>query len=75
VRSWDKKEYEDIIRPVRFVGRVLQDAELRHHPAEKEVVALLRVLDTCHTIVTNCTKKSIKVYTRYSVLSWLFKAN
>ncbi|OWY91333.1 reverse transcriptase [Phytophthora megakarya] len=59
--------YDGTILPVRFVGRVLQDAELRYHPAEKEVLALLRVLNTCHTMITSCSEKKIRVYTRYSL--------
>ncbi|OWZ12928.1 hypothetical protein PHMEG_00013825 [Phytophthora megakarya] len=62
-RFWD-----DTILPVRFVGRVLQDADLRYHPAEKEV------LKTCHTMITSCSEKKIRVYIRYSVLAWLFKS-
>ncbi|OWY91414.1 hypothetical protein PHMEG_00040015, partial [Phytophthora megakarya] len=68
------QDYDGTILPVRFVGRVLQDAELRYHPAEKEVLALLRVLNTCHTMITSCSEKKIRVYTRYSVLAWLFKS-
>ncbi|OWY99589.1 LOW QUALITY PROTEIN: reverse transcriptase [Phytophthora megakarya] len=67
-------DHDGTILPVRFVGRVLQDAELRYHPAEKEVLALLRVLNTCHTMITSCSEKKIRVYTRYSVLVWLFKS-
>ncbi|OWY95545.1 LOW QUALITY PROTEIN: reverse transcriptase [Phytophthora megakarya] len=68
------QDYDGIILPVRFVGHVLQDAELRYHPAEKEVLALLRVLNTCLTMITSCSEKKIRVYTRYSVLVWLFKS-
>ncbi|OWZ17732.1 hypothetical protein PHMEG_0008285 [Phytophthora megakarya] len=54
--------------------RLIQDAVLRYHPAEKEVSALLRVLNTCHTMIISCSEKVIRVYTRYSVLEWLFKS-
>ncbi|OWZ09339.1 reverse transcriptase [Phytophthora megakarya] len=54
------QDYDGTILPVRFVGRVLQDAELRYHPAEKEVLALLRVLNTCHTMITSCSEKKIR---------------
>ncbi|OWY97774.1 reverse transcriptase, partial [Phytophthora megakarya] len=67
-------DHDGAILPVRFVGRVLQDAELRYHPAEKEVLELLRVLNTCHTMITNCSEKKIRVYTPYSMLAWLFKS-
>ncbi|KAE9316774.1 hypothetical protein PR003_g18641 [Phytophthora rubi] len=65
------QEYDGVIHPVRFTGRVLNDAELRYHVAEKEVVAVMRVLDVFQTLVQNCL---VKVYTRYSVLNWLLKS-
>ncbi|OWZ08168.1 LOW QUALITY PROTEIN: reverse transcriptase [Phytophthora megakarya] len=67
------QDHDGTILPVRFVGRVLQDAEL-YHPSEKEVLALLQVLNTCHTMITSCSEKKIRVYTPYSVLAWLFKS-
>ncbi|POM65125.1 Reverse transcriptase, partial [Phytophthora palmivora] len=39
------QEYDGVIHPVRFTGRVMNDAELRYHIAEKEVIAILRVLE------------------------------
>ncbi|KAE8967403.1 hypothetical protein PR001_g28113, partial [Phytophthora rubi] len=65
------QEYDGVIHPVRFTGRVLNDAELRYHAAEKEVVAVMRVLDVFQTLVQNCL---VKVFTRHSVLSWLLKS-
>ncbi|KAJ0391447.1 hypothetical protein ATCC90586_011072 [Pythium insidiosum] len=62
------QEYDGILHPVRFTSRTLHDAELRYHIAEKEVLALLRVLSTFYTIVAG---SPVKVYTRYSVLRWL----
>jgi hypothetical protein len=35
------QEYDGIIHPVRFTGRVLNDSEVRYHIAEKEVIAIL----------------------------------
>ncbi|KAE8988930.1 hypothetical protein PR001_g21904 [Phytophthora rubi] len=40
------QEHEGKLHPVRFCGRVLKDAEMNYHPAEKEVLALLHVLKT-----------------------------
>ncbi|POM73629.1 Reverse transcriptase [Phytophthora palmivora] len=40
------QEYDGIVHPVRFTGRILNDAELRYHIAEKEVIAILRVLES-----------------------------
>ncbi|OWZ23031.1 reverse transcriptase [Phytophthora megakarya] len=58
--------------PVRFTGRVLHDQELRYHPAEKEIVGLLRVLRVFYPMLTG--NATLKVYTRYSVLGRLFKS-
>ncbi|KAE8993020.1 hypothetical protein PR001_g20782 [Phytophthora rubi] len=65
------QEYDGVIHPVRFTGRVLNDAELRYHVAEKEVMAVMRVLDVFQTLVQNCL---VKVFTRHSVLNWLLKS-
>ncbi|KAJ8571600.1 hypothetical protein ON010_g5229 [Phytophthora cinnamomi] len=64
------QEHDGVILPVRFTGRVLNDQELRYHPAEKEVVALIRVLSVFYTMLAGT--KLIKVYTRHSVLKWIF---
>ncbi|POM61407.1 reverse transcriptase [Phytophthora palmivora] len=63
------QEYDGIVYPVRFTGRVLNDAELRYHITEKEVIAILRVLEVFRTLAEGSPK--IVVYTRYSVLKWL----
>jgi hypothetical protein len=65
------QEHEGLIRPVRFTGRTLHDAELRYHAAEKEVLALLRVLRVFYTMLAGC---HLQVYSRYSVLKWLMKS-
>ncbi|OWY97046.1 hypothetical protein PHMEG_00032517, partial [Phytophthora megakarya] len=41
--------HDDKLHPVRFCGRVLKDAEMNYHSAEKEVLALLLMLKTCYT--------------------------
>ncbi|POM70004.1 Hypothetical protein PHPALM_13646, partial [Phytophthora palmivora] len=38
------QEHDGTLHPVRFCGRVLKDAEMNYHPAEKEVLALLLLL-------------------------------
>ncbi|KAJ0391181.1 hypothetical protein P43SY_010465 [Pythium insidiosum] len=65
------QEHAGLMHPVRFTGRTLQDAELRYHVAEKEVLALPRVLTSFYTIVAG---KPIRVYTRFSVLKWLMNS-
>ncbi|OWZ23625.1 hypothetical protein PHMEG_0001477 [Phytophthora megakarya] len=59
------------LHPVRFCGRVLKDAEMYYHPAEKDVLALLLVLKTCYTQLVG---KTIHVYTRFSTLDWVHKS-
>ncbi|OWY95989.1 reverse transcriptase [Phytophthora megakarya] len=36
--------HDGLVQPVRFTGHVLSDAELKYHIAEKEVLAVMRVL-------------------------------
>ncbi|OWY98159.1 hypothetical protein PHMEG_00031143 [Phytophthora megakarya] len=62
------QEHEGKMHPVRFCGRVLKEAEMNYHPAEKEVLALLLLLKTCYTQLAGHT---IHVYTRFSTLEWV----
>ncbi|KAG3127307.1 hypothetical protein PI124_g21688 [Phytophthora idaei] len=59
------QEHEGKLHPVQFVGRVLKEAEMNYHPAEKEVLALLLLLKTCYMQLTG---KALHVYTRFSTL-------
>ncbi|POM59261.1 reverse transcriptase [Phytophthora palmivora] len=54
------QEYDGVIHPVRFTGRVLNESETRYHAAEKEVVAVMRVFDVFEALIRDCP---IKVYT------------
>ncbi|KAE9202626.1 hypothetical protein PF002_g21188 [Phytophthora fragariae] len=65
------QEYDGVIHPVRYTGRALNDAELRYHIAEKEVIAVLRVLQVFWTLIEGCP---LEVYTRYSVLKWIIQS-
>ncbi|KAE9309856.1 hypothetical protein PF008_g20590 [Phytophthora fragariae] len=65
------QEYDGVIHPVRYTGRVLNDAELRYHIAEKEVIAVLRVLQVFRTLIEGCP---LEVYTPYSVRKWIIKS-
>ncbi|OWY98982.1 reverse transcriptase [Phytophthora megakarya] len=56
------QEHDGLIQPVRFTGRVLHDAELRYHIAEKEVIAVLRILQVFRTLIQGCP---LIVYTRH----------
>ena len=62
------QEHDGKLWPVKFVGRTLQDAELRYPDAEKEILALLRVLTTCYTMIAN---QPLKIYTRHGLLKWV----
>ncbi|GMF47179.1 unnamed protein product [Phytophthora fragariaefolia] len=63
--------YDGKIQPVRFTGRVLNDAELRYHIAEKEVIAVLRVLQVFQLLLEGCR---LEVYTRLSVFKWILQS-
>ena len=65
------QEHEGKLLPVRFTGRVLHDAEVRYHPAEQEVLALLRVLSVFYTILAG---RRLIVHTRSSTLKWLYSS-
>ncbi|GMF52627.1 unnamed protein product [Phytophthora fragariaefolia] len=65
------QEHDGVIQPVRFTGRVLDDAELRFHIAEKDVLAVIRVLQVFKTLVESCP---LIGYTRYSVVKWVIKS-
>ncbi|POM79506.1 Reverse transcriptase, partial [Phytophthora palmivora] len=59
------QEYDGIIQPVRFTGRALNDAELRYHIPEKEVLAVIRVLHVFKTLIE---------VPSHSVLKWVIKS-
>ncbi|OWY91488.1 reverse transcriptase, partial [Phytophthora megakarya] len=63
------QEYDGKIQ--RYTGRVLNDAELRYHIAEKEVIAILRALQVFRTILEG---RRLIIYTRYSVLKWVLQS-
>ncbi|OWY96541.1 hypothetical protein PHMEG_00033170 [Phytophthora megakarya] len=63
------QKHDDKLHPVRFCGRVLKDAEMNYHSAEKE--ALLLLLKVCYTQLAG---KTLHVYTRFSTLGWVHKS-
>lgn len=65
------QEHDGKMHPVRFIERVLKDAEMNYHPAEKEVLALLLLLKTCYTQLAG---RTLHVYTRFSILEWVHKS-
>ncbi|OWZ05746.1 reverse transcriptase [Phytophthora megakarya] len=51
------QEYDQIYHPVTFASRTLKSNELNYGIAEKEVLALLRILDlNYNTLITKCVK-------------------
>ncbi|OWZ13881.1 reverse transcriptase [Phytophthora megakarya] len=67
----NRQQYDRKILSVHFTDRVLNETETRYHVAEKEVIAIMRGLDVFENLLRGCP---IKVYTGYSVLSWLLKS-
>ncbi|OWY99806.1 reverse transcriptase [Phytophthora megakarya] len=46
--------HDGLVQPVRFTGRILSDAELKYHIAEKEVLAVMRVLHVFKNLIEGC---------------------
>ncbi|OWY96015.1 hypothetical protein PHMEG_00033827 [Phytophthora megakarya] len=63
--------HDDKLHPIRICGRVLKDAEMNYHSAEKEVLALLLLLKVCYTQLAG---KPLHVYTRFSTFGWVHKS-
>ncbi|ETP45954.1 hypothetical protein F442_07739, partial [Phytophthora nicotianae P10297] len=60
-----------VLRHLIQIGRTLKPNELNYGMVEKEILALLRILDVCYsTLVT----RPIKVLTRHSTLAWLMRS-
>ncbi|KAE9299541.1 hypothetical protein PR003_g22966 [Phytophthora rubi] len=64
------QEHDAVFHPVMFASRTLKSNELNYGIVEKEVLALLRVLDLGHNLLMG---REIKVLARYSTLAWLFR--
>ncbi|KAE9193524.1 hypothetical protein PF004_g20995 [Phytophthora fragariae] len=64
------QEHDAVFHPVMFASRTLNSNELNYGIMEKEVLALLRVLDLGHNLLVG---REIKVLARYSTLAWLFR--
>ncbi|OWY93292.1 reverse transcriptase, partial [Phytophthora megakarya] len=65
------QEYDQIHYPVTFTSRTLKSNELNYGIAEKEVPALLRILDLNYNTLVG---RPIRVFTRHSTLAWLFRS-
>ncbi|GMG14526.1 unnamed protein product [Phytophthora fragariaefolia] len=59
-------------KPVTFTRRTLKPNEINYGIVDKEVLALLRMLDVCYTQLVT---RSIKVLTRHSTLTWMLNSS
>eukprot|EP00644_Phytophthora_capsici_P010197 jgi/Phyca11/120516/e_gw1.41.70.1 len=66
------QEHDGVYWPVTFTSRTLKTNELNYSTVDKEVLALLRMLDVCYT---QLVVRSIKVLSRHSTLSWLLNSS
>ncbi|KAE9108531.1 hypothetical protein PF010_g11867 [Phytophthora fragariae] len=66
------QEHDDMFHPVMFASRTSKSNELNYGIVEKEVLALLRVLDLGHNLLVG---REIKVLAHYSTLAWLFRSS
>ena len=55
-----------------FTSWTLKSNEINYGVVEKEVLALLRILDVCYTLLVS---RDIKVLTRYSTRAWLMQSS
>ncbi|KAE8961680.1 hypothetical protein PR001_g29965, partial [Phytophthora rubi] len=63
--------HDDVYMPVKFTSRTLKPNELNYDIVEKEILALLRVLNECYTMLAG---KPVRVVTRHTTLAWLFRS-
>ncbi|OWY92294.1 reverse transcriptase [Phytophthora megakarya] len=67
---FDEARTPNTYHPVAFASRTLKTNELNYNVTEKEVLALLRILDLYYNLRVG---REIRVLTRHSTLAWLFK--
>ncbi|OWZ09258.1 reverse transcriptase [Phytophthora megakarya] len=68
----DFAEHGGVYWSVTFTNRTLKANELNYGIVDKEILALLRILDVCYSQLVT---RSIKVLSRFSTLAWLLKSN
>ena len=66
------QEHDGLNWPVMFKIRTLKPSEINYGVLEKEVLALLQILDICNTLLVS---RDVKVLTRYSTLAWLMQSS
>ncbi|KAE8880134.1 hypothetical protein PF005_g4885 [Phytophthora fragariae] len=65
------QDHDGIYLPVMFTSRTLKQNELNYGIVEREVLALLRMLDLGYSMLVG---RPIQVLARHSTLAWLFRA-
>ncbi|POM58039.1 LOW QUALITY PROTEIN: Reverse transcriptase [Phytophthora palmivora] len=65
------QEHDGVYWPVTFTSRTLKPNEINNGIVDKEVLALLRILDVCYTQLVT---RPIKVLSRHSTLAWLLNS-
>ncbi|OWZ17066.1 reverse transcriptase [Phytophthora megakarya] len=65
------QEHDGTYHPAAFTSRTLETNELNYNMTEKEVLALLRILDLYYKLLVG---REIRVVTGHSTLVWLFKS-
>ncbi|GMF62292.1 unnamed protein product [Phytophthora fragariaefolia] len=65
------QEHAGVYHPVMFTSRTLKSNELNYGVVEKEVLALLRILNLGYNMLVG---RQIQVLTRHSTLAWLFRS-
>ncbi|KAE8885330.1 hypothetical protein PF005_g5619 [Phytophthora fragariae] len=65
------QDHDGVYLPVMFTSRTLKQNELNYGIVEKEVLALLRMLDLGYSMLAG---RPIQVLARHSTLAWLFRA-
>ncbi|POM59881.1 LOW QUALITY PROTEIN: reverse transcriptase [Phytophthora palmivora] len=66
------QEPDGVYKPVTFTSRMLKPNEINCGMVDKEVLALLRILNICYTQLVT---RSVKVLTRHSTLVWLLHSS
>ena len=72
VSAYMLQYYDSVYWPVTFVSRTLQSNEINYCMVEKEVLALLKILDVCYVMLVS---REIKVLTRCSTCVLLVQSS
>lgn len=66
------QEHEGAYESVKFSSRTLKPNELNYAIVEKEVLALLRILDSYFDMLAG---REVKVLIRHTTLAWLLRSH